>query len=429
MDTTYLAKYEEKERQIARSLCGKALTGDIISDPECIFADLLPLPKPRALHRPTTPLGILCLLYPRTFVFVPPTSVERFEERLGGVKIFEFMSLVEHNLVQPIIGHPKQYADLPYLDPLFDLNPPSIWARGTEIILGVGGDLLFEEARRVLPLDAIAKIDWIRQKWRRQHFLETESGLSKRIKEEVVTNYVNLCAFGFHNYARQDIARIHEPSRLVSDLLDANEIAVYPKLMAAGGTPTYLARKKLEISGAQNAMTLDPVIQTPPNYVDEGLEFLLRQCNLIFPTQLSVEQLVKFHESGEGEKLRQVVADIEAVLVQLDCTDVDHLITNAERFKKEVQEALIKIGPYDRTRRRFQKGMKFGLFGLGCLSATWIVYNLTGNWQGIIGGVPAGAALIRLSEDFRLSEGAINALLSWKFGRIVANMWWLTRPL
>lgn len=423
MNKKELLKYEEDERQLIRSRGFAAIEDGFIKHPEMIYPDL-ELPSLRALHRGKAPLSLACFLYPKTFVFIPPTSVKELEVRFGGLAYEELVKLAQLKIVQPIIGHPVYYAGKNHLGAIMELHPPSIWARGTELIMPIGGQAYFEEAEHTIDLNAAVNLGWVRSKWQRHYPKLDEHELTERIKVELTTNYVDLCALGYRD-ALDEVFSSPVIRVQIERLLTLNQLIAYPKLMAADGTACYGTGDFPPIN-----MIRAERVDNKTVILNEVHAHLLRRLELEFPSQFTAEQLAEFHNDAASTRLWEVIKLLEEDLQDPD-SEIDVLARYADQASAIIDEALDEFVP---RRQRFRKLVEkkavpwaFRLGGVATGLIAWTQGGIPGLIQGLAAGGGLGELAHRGAEEVELERWLAMHLSNMRFGPLTTNLAWLKK--
>lgn len=427
-----LERYEETERRYVRINGAAAVSDGYVVNAPVIYADRL-LPSRLAFHRSNAPLAALLLLYEQTVVYLPPAPKEVLEARLG-IAWDDFIGLVDARCIQPIIGHPTHYTRRPYFDEVFAFRPPSVWARGDELARRfANADEYWEEAPHVLPLDNLCRADWVRARFRKQFpHLSRESFLD-RVKTEIVTNYVDLCIYGYGPLAKY-LANLPDPAWAAKRLLEASELITYPTLMGLGGTANYGLRSD---SAARSAELGEFVL---PGLRELGPEahILVDGLGLNVP-ELTVDSVVQFHRDGMSSRLWQALEELETRVAYAQLAEVDEVIDVALVAEAAVRDMIREVrGPgYESlrsaTRRRIRPWSDLTVKLGSTVGLTAAARNPIGlDW---IQASLAGAQFAGLMFAFRGFEKAAAAveerltglLVERKTSRLATQLWWLTR--
>lgn len=430
MNKEELLAYEERERDSIRSSAHLVVRSGYISDIGAMYPDLW-LPAARGFQRPNAPLSLLCFLYPTTLVYIPPTSRELLEARLG-IDIDSFVELSDRRIVQPLIGHPTYYADMPHLDPILKRNPPSVWARGTSVLDYMGQAEYFDEANRRLAIEPMTRLALARQKWTPQYPSSSEDLLTRQIKLEIATLYVDLCAFGYADVARE-IAMESDLDLALRKLLVANEILVYPLLMGVGGTPNYgIEGPPMSLGPAQEAFVrrLELKVQGPrARKISASLKLILNGIQCDFPKFVDADIVVAFHKADLSKRVWAAFEELEAELKKqhaLEAADFESLAEKTESARKLVEEACKTASDLSYA---LEKEAARG-------NIRWILLAASAG-AGLAGGLLAGNIIAaaslaigvlgvsKLSVYESVQEWAVEKFVSRKFHPLVGQLWWL----
>lgn len=432
-----LEDYEARERELARVKGAACAPAGFISDIRPLFSDQR-YPVRLGVHRSGAPLDVLLLLYPATVIYVPPTTRDQLGQRFG-MTVEEVVNLQRGGFVRPIIGHPSDYAGLDHLDELLEMRPPSVWARGDELAhVFADAASFWDEVRTDVPVQEMARIDWVRAKWRRHYPSATERSLTEKIEIELGTNYVDLCVFGFAPLARQ-IVELGDAAWSARRLLEVNEVATYPQLIGAGGTVNYGIRDAAAIEAAQRDLLLRPAARFL------GPEARIITTGLGLPTapRLDTEALREFHRRGSADRLWKTFSILESELSTQGDTDGDDVaLRDAASRAAEAVEAALRESQglaYELERTEVDKrvGAAAQVFkvapaaGVVAAATTRFGYNpLAATIAGIsvLGGTHVASQLAPIRDRLReLDDLIVDRLMSRKFPPLVTQFWWLRR--
>lgn len=177
----------------------------------------------------------------------------------------------------PLIGHPTDYTDSCFKE-LFELNPPSVWARGISLMNVF--NMNFENAQEVLPLKRIAAFSNVRKNWRWHYPHATEEQLTKNIIRELSTLYADLVVFGFQDVANNLVELGIPDYQLVKYLNGLNELLTYPNLFGLGGTPVFDYNRIKERFSFPYSIKNIPYKE--PEVICPGLKYVLEDFDIYF---------------------------------------------------------------------------------------------------------------------------------------------------
>lgn len=434
MQAPELTIYEKTERAFARQRGVRGAAGGVIHDMAPVFGDQR-LPQRHALQRGGAPLAPLLFLYPTTIVFLPPTDQRTLEAR-AGMPLEYLVELQHHNVVLPILGHPADYAELSHFDPILNMRPPSLWARGDEVahVYGCAAEH-WTTARAVLPFERILEVPWVREKWSAHHPDISETELDDRIVIEVATNFVNLCIFGWEPLAR-DIAQAESASALVHRLLLMNELLTYPQLMGAGGTPNYGLSRRDAITEAQSRLLAD----TNCEFVSAHAELLLEGLHLSVPCGVTPDAIKEFHRLDLASHLWGALEELEHDLVELRGADVnddlecrahDAAILLESGFREAHNIALVEREKKLSTRVRLALDVATKLGSATTIAAgAALGFNLPA-FTAALAGISTAAFVARLElydhAAKALDARILDALLRRGASGLATQIWWLEK--
>ncbi|WP_410628185.1 hypothetical protein [Amycolatopsis sp. cmx-8-4] len=428
-----LLRYEETERDYVRTHGHRAVFDGFVSDATKIYADRL-VPDRLGFHRAGAPLSALLLLYEQTVVYVPPTSKEVVQQRLG-MKWDQFLALVERGCVQPIIGHPSHYARKAHINDLFSFKPPSVWARGDELARRfANADEHWEVAQRVLPLEEMVREAWVHAKYKKHFPHLTEKNLRERIATEICTNYVDLCIYGYEPIAT-GLATLPDRAWSVRRLLEASELLTYPTLMGLGGTPNYGISAPVAVAEAAGSeyLCLPEIRQFGPE-----VQLLLEGLALQVPTTMDVDTLVQFHQDGMARHLWSALQNLEYRVATAQATELDELVDSAVVAEQIIQSTLqdvrgVTFGSLRSAARRrvhpwtdltVKLGSTLGVTAAahGPLGLDWLNAALAGaQFAGLMFAFKGYDRLTAAAEK-RLVEH----LMRRKTSSLAVQLWWLS---
>ncbi len=414
-----LAEYHDNEGALVLSRSGDAIRRGFLQEPRDLYPDLAPRSHVSYVRTPL-PLSFLVLLYERTVIFIPPMSQKNLEAR-WGMSMERIVDFAREGIIQPIIGHAVDYS-APHFDALMETKPPSLWARGVALLEAMGMSDSLRETECPLPVAEMAALPSLRAKYRRYHPGLRGDDLVDRIKRELLTNYADLCIFGERDLADR-LAQSGTAQEIADRLVLANEIRTYPVLFGMGGTANYDAGT-LRGDAASHA-TL-PTLSTGQSafVIPASLKLLANGLGIDVAT-ISARDVVNFHSSGDGKRLRTAMRHFESQAnsaVRSDSTneDRDQLIEVAWELERIVDAAARELSSpgfvrsAKRTERAVQAVLRVGLPAVGGL-----IGHLSGitAWSGM-----TGAAIVQLLVKQPIDSVA-NAALFARFNPGLANLW------
>lgn len=433
MNLSTLEAYEDSEREYVRSVGAKAAPNGYVSEGSRIYSDQ-GLPKRLGFHRHGAPLNALVFLYESTVVYVPPTTKHRIEMRLG-MDWDDFVSLSHSRQVQPVIGHPSHYARRPHFDALFEVRPPSVWARGDELAHSFAGARdYWAKAMTDVPAEAMAKVPWLRNKFQR-HFPSLRGvALEERIAVEIRTNYVDLCIYGFEPLA-QELASALDLSWSARRILEISELITYPTLMGMGGMPNYGLEDATAIECASQGFLLTGSTRT--RTLGPELSILTTGLNLTVPDHVSAHTVEQFHGDGMSDRLWKALAALETRVAQ-SVQDPDDLSEVSETAATIVRESLTEIAdaPSRLDRRRYSGRVHHATdftVKMGSAAAlTVATHSVLGlDWgQSLLGGAGLAQTLWSLAGfqgSLAETDRKVGDMLARRrAGELATQLWWLS---
>jgi hypothetical protein len=431
MKTDDLLAYEERERAFVRANGDRAVTNGFVTDTRCIYSDRR-LPGSLAFHRSGAPLAALLLLYEKTVVYIPPTTRDKIEARIG-FPWSDLLTLVDRGCIQPIIGHPAHYARKPFFDDLLSFDPPSVWARGDELARRfANADEYWAMTPSVLPLPQMCAVKWVRAKFRRHFPSLSEKSLSERIATELCTNFVDLCIYGYEPLAR-DIAGLSDHDWSARRILEISELLTYPTLMGLGGTANYGLASSAAIDEAISAgqLSTTDVREIPPE-----AQILLDGLSINVPSNLNADLVVQFHHDGMAKPLWHALEELETQVAAsagesgslVDSAVVAERLMNATMRELRGVGFRRQIGQSQRQLPWVDLTVKVGAAALltvathAPIGSDWMTDALAGaQFAGTLYALKF-ADRITARVERRVSE-AITARTS---SRLATQLWWLT---
>lgn len=390
--------------------------------------------------RSPMPLQLLALMYERTALFVPPYTKRQLEDR-WEIEWRDFVTLAEQRLILPILGDPLDYGS-DHFTPLLEINSPALWSRGIALVeeLGLSGTL--DQNQCPLPIEEMASIPELRQRYRSRHLDLSDEELTKRIKREMLTHYADLWVFGDGDLA-DTLGTGVDAHTAASRLMLANELRTYPVLFGLDGTANYNLQD----------LAIDRQAFGQLNLVDSrdrSTSFDWREVESTFATiglnvgGMSAKELVAFHASAEGLSLRKAMQYFEDRAGQLvDLSEGGGTsVTEARReeFSLLLRDACrtLQSPALTRSATRARASSRWSLvMGLPALGS-WVLQPQLAQWfmttpQAQVGLAVGGALGLlnfksikeALGKQFLdgASAAASAAYISYRYNPGVANLW------
>jgi hypothetical protein len=419
VDEKHLSELEEREIAETVERSREIALRGYVRD----YSDLYPdsdIEGTVAYARSLVPLPFLLLLYDNVALFVPPLDQQSLERR-WGVSINRVAELARAGIVHPLIGHPVDYAGDEFA-PLLELTPPSVWARGVGLLEAMSLQDTLDEQQCPLPIDAMALLPELRERFGPYLRDPSDEALTARIKTELLTNYADLWVFGQGELA-DALAREKEPGMVARRLFAVNEALTYPSLFGFGGTANYdrrdIARRGLVDDLAIVAEGYEPkLVPRPLNVLLQGVGIRIED--------MTVTDIQAFRNSGDGALLRSALAEFEKeASARLRAEGVTPtLFDAAERLEDVIREAartltsVVLSEEVKTERRRIEL-----VFRAGGVAAA----DLLGRYMGLpfadlvalLGGVSAVDAFV--PSEWR--ERALELRLDQKLSPGLANLW------
>lgn len=409
-----LKEYEERELAFITAHASQVVGRGYIDTWTDLYPDLARSPS-TAFDRGGVPLTLLLLLYERVALYIPPSSTNILEAR-WGMSTKTVLELAEAGLVQPIIGHPTDYASK-HFESLFSLDPPSVWARGLGLLDALGMAEKLKEAAKVLPVSEISSLSWIREHWK-PHF-PTLSGrqLTAAIEREIQTLYADLWIFGSDHVAVA-LSQLKDPDEIARKLRLVNEVRTYPILFGLGGTTHYNA----------DVVAKEPLLleMGPPSVLPNEFALLAKGMGIDI-SSMSARGIIDFHSSDMGRSLRDALHAFENDIRNgsPDSIGQEALLGRVAALRERlVNASRVLSSPQDLrtmkdTERRVQGLLRFGGLALGALVAR----TLGAGWLAMLGPAGFGVMVVDrlLPESFR--DVVTRKALGQRFSPAIANLW------
>lgn len=416
----YLKNYTDDQANIVLNNCAIPLQRGHLREPKDIYPDIQ-IPSSVAYTRYTIPLPFLVLLYEKTTVYVPPLSKKDLLLR-WGTSIETVIALAQSGIVVPIIGRPTDYR-ASHFAPLLELKPPSLWARGVALLDRLGMNAALDERDCPLPIAEMAHVKPLRRKYSHYESGLRGEALTTRIKRELLLNYADLCIFGEQQLA-ESLGRLREPQQIVDRLLLANEIRTYPILFGLGGTANYDTRMLRAESGV--ARTLPNLTLIDKSKVIPGNLNLLFNGLGIDISHLTTNEIIEFHVSGNGARLRAAMAYFERRASKklgssAPITDSEQVIAAAAALEDVILNTARELSSPEfirrasNTQRTSNVLLKVGSPALG----GWLSH-LAG--ASVFDGIGGGAIVQTFIID-PVKDKIVDAALVARFRPGLANLW------
>jgi hypothetical protein len=306
-----------------------------------------------------------------------------------------------------------------------------VWARGDELARRfAGADGYWDIARAELSTMEMVGASWIRKKFKKQFPNVSEPSLTERIEIELITNFVDLCIYGWEPIA-MDLARDPNRDYAARRILELSELLTYPTLMGMGGTPNYGFASDLAIS----RLTGRPHGPGPARHVGDLASLLVDGLDLRFPQSIDTDLVAQFHSDSMATRLWAALEALEDSLLE----DERHATTApdaAARAERTLLDTLREVrGPGLRdNRRRADRGaqtwvdltMKVGTAaGLtvcsGALGIDWVA--AAGLGTGVTGILPTR---VWDGSSQRVEEAIRDRLMVRRSGALATQVWWLS---
>lgn len=324
--------YERRERQATHQYASRAMKGDYVGNAQVIYQDRK-LRKRLGFHRSGAPLSALLFLYE----YVPPAAKQTLRDRFD-MPWSAFVALAERRCIVPIIGHPIHYHGQKHFEALFDTSPVSVWARGDELALEyAGGREYWAKVDYDHPAGTLAVDPLLEAKYRRHFPGMDEKRLAERIEQEVKTNFVDLCIYGFEPLA-SSLLSPEAGSGGTRKLMELSELITYPSLMGMGGAPNF----GLSSANAARLAADAPRLRPAPRRVGPEAAVLVNGLELAAPSHVDPDLVIDFHKDSMSSTLWRALDALEDRL-DVAPSGEDDLAARAEHAQTLLGEALREV--------------------------------------------------------------------------------------
>jgi hypothetical protein len=339
VDAQRLANYEQQE--IERVLAGAkpVLDRGHIAEPSDLYPEI-DLPDHLGWAGGLVPLPLLLLLYERVALYVPPKTRDDLAAK-WHLSLDAVNELSARRVIQPLIGHPADYA-ADHFTPLLEQHPPSVWARGVGLLRELGLGHIVDWGDCPLPVDDMATLPHLMERFRRHFPMSTDDELREKVRLEILTNYADLVIFGESEVANS-IAKESDLLIMAKRLFLASELRAYPILFGLGGTANY-DLSELHGNGGTTSRVVEPSRLSDARVVPANLQMLLEGLGLSV-SRLTPRDILEFHSSGRGQALRAAVEYFEAearevVVSDSETAEIDQYLEAAEAVQSQLREAV-----------------------------------------------------------------------------------------
>lgn len=426
MKTIDLLYYHENQMEVVKQNKYKLQQQGFVKGYKDIYPDIYNIindKKGVAYIRGNVSLKLMTILYDVIIVYIPPISKSLLEKRFY-LKWEELIILCQHGIVIPIIGDAKNYT-AKHFDDLFiklPMKPYSLWARGLALLDVFGMDNALEIAKEVLPVDAISAEPSILKKWSKRYNSKDEEFLKYKIRNDVAVNYADLCIFGCREEAES--LSVLPPKEIYNNLKLLNEVRTYPVLFGLESQANYNLEKLSSIS----TIPLRAQYYLPQALPENELEVLYRGIG-IDVDNISVNDIISYHNDGLGKQLRTALSDFndycDTKINQNAALELSEVCNKAERFQKDLKSAIndLNCNDYyrkmDQSEKNLTKVLKIGTIAAGaCIvvqpdtPSIISAATLVGTGVSMLGAIPESIARI-----------IVKLTAQGLYPKFVANMW------
>jgi hypothetical protein len=425
-----LIRYDDEQARLVLSRSQEAVRrGHLVG-----VADLYPdfsLGNDVAYTRAPIPLGFLVFLYETIVVFVPPASKAELEAR-WQLPMDVAVDLIRAKIIQPIIGQATEYgAD--HFGPILEMNPPSLFVRGKALLDELGMGHTLDERFCPLPVKDMARLPAVVDKYRK-YFPEYQGDeLDKRVRREILTNYADLWIFGEGHFA-DTLAKLGDPTRIMSSLLLANEVRTYPMLFGMGGTANYDRHLLMDERGLYSDVGTQALrVSDRAALVPDSLPLMLGGIGIDI-RNFNAQEVIDFHISNDGRLLRRAVRSFEDEAKQYTIgasrSSVEEVWDRAAQLQRAITDAARElqspgfIRKARDTETRTQMVLRVGTPAIGGL----LGHLITSSAVDAV-GFALGAAALDQYLFAPLRARVTNLVLSARFHPGLANLWQLRRRI
>ncbi len=414
-----LLEYEHNEKLFIKKASNLIREKGKIEKPSDIYPEIQ-IPNTLTYRSGDIPLSYLLLLYEKLVLFIPPSTKDILENK-WHMSFNTVIELCEQKYIIPLIGHPTEY-DAPHFDPLLRLKPPSVWARGLTLLneLGLGDKLI--EANCPLPIDKMAKLPSLENKYQRHFPNLTKKELYETIKRELLTYYADLWLFGEGDLANC-ISNIKNPELVTERLFLTNEICTYPILFGLGGTANF------DLHTFSNPTHIKHYVHSSKRFkiIPKDLDILLRGVDLDFEG-LSLKKIMEFHSSGASKELQDALQKFEnyskQIIRNINNIDdqIEEYIVSAQHFEQKIKE-IGKEFSTNSFRQKISKAEQNFIYGIrigGIVLGSSLYFLLDAQTIGTISGI---SALWDKILPPSMTDKVIRSYLDNKFYPGLSNLW------
>jgi hypothetical protein len=418
-----IADYEAKQAAALRSSASALVLHRRVRDYKDLYPDVQISSNDVSYCRGLNPLPFLLLMYEKVALFIPALPQAELEQRyqLSLPSIYE---LCDFGLIQPVISVPQDY-DTPHLSDLLSIGAPSVWARGLQAVSVLGMQEVLDERACPLPISEMARSPSILTKFNRRYPQHDASSVHEIVKHDLLVNYADLAIFG-HRSLADSLVSYKEPRQIASMLYLLSETLTYPHLFGFNGTANYDA---LSIQQDPEFIQKDTLelhsVEVPFN--KRELDIFLRGIGLKLST-LDTKQIVAFHKSGDGARLRTAVKHFEQEAKKItsnEQADLSNVFGAEENLKTMLLEAARTVSSLDFVRRAERADntvdylFRGGTIAVGAFAGHPWGQSVVGGLAGLLGGGAIMSQLLLPAVKERLLDGARKLYL--KPG--LANLW------
>lgn len=377
-----------------------------------------------AYVRGNVSIKLMAILYDTVIVYIPPLSQKQLELRFYLKDWNELIALCQHGIVIPIIGRAEQYT-ASHFDDLFNKlpsGPYSLWARGLGLLDIFGMSNTLEIAKDVMPIDAIANDASVFKKWKKKYRNRNEDFIKNRIKDDVAVQYADLCIFGCKNEIESYLAL--PPSEFYQKLSLLNEIRTYPVLFGLESQANFDHSKLAGIS----TMPIRPQFYIPQALPENELEVLYRGIG-VDVDDISVNEIVTYHNDGLGKKLRSALSYFndycDTKISRTEQMDLTQVYERAEAFQKQLKEAIDDLNcnnyylKLDKSEKAVTKILQIGTVATGAVIAT---HPDSSQALSVASIIASGASIIEAVPE-SISSVLVKLAAQGTHSKFVANMW------
>ena len=380
ISSKHLVNYKEREEARGIDIADKLLAADFtIKNASALYPEY-DLSQPYGIHRPGVNIALLMFFYRQVIAYVPPITINEFIPRFG-IDYDTFLELAfpsddRMKFIYPLLNHPRRYNNPLIRQELKEilLHMPPTWERWHSALNHTGGDIWFDKSDELFNYPNVWSLPQLRDYWKGRLRTDSESFVSREIKQQIRNNFTDLCLVGLESEANKiAFESNHNPELAINDLLFSSDYFAYPQVMGAGGTANIRIPDTPPIIIEQAQESIRNAIPIAEDFDSEVLRALFEGLKFnSVPDRIRLDFLLEWHKSNNAEKAR------EAYKILLDSAkkkapDYESLHKTMKKIIGELEEFCKNIEPSDENlhkKRRVKNNIISGISALGGIVST-----------------------------------------------------------